>query len=241
MLRESRAVGELYHVYNRGNDRRDIFLDERDRARFLLSLLFLQTFDAPDKLDRLVTKFLNQGALPYSPEEAARAMRTPLVHVVAFALMPNHFHLLLMEQRGGGISKYLQRLLISYTKYFNTKRERDGHVLQGAYRSVHIEDDAQLLHCSAYIHRNPRDLPRWHGKEHLYPWSSYQDYVSGSRWGAFLQPGIVLSQFANQGKRYQRYVEQSGAKDRLMDPVLLIDRDEPIRTQTRVVQGVLLS
>lgn len=226
MLRETRAVGESYHIYNRGNDRRNIFLEERDYVRFLLSLLLLQSTRAPDKLDRLVTLFIRRGVLPFSEEETARMMREPHVHVVAFALMPNHFHLLLVERKDGGISKYMQRLLISYTKYFNTKRERSGHLLQGAYQSVHIEDDAQLLHCSAYIHRNPRDLPQWRAREHLYPWSSYQDYILGNRWSALLQHEIVWSQFSKHGRRYQHYVERSGAKDRVMDPILLIDRDE---------------
>lgn len=224
MRREPRAIGEPYHAYNRGNDRRNIFRDERDYVRFLLSMLLLQSEYAPDKLDRIVHRFLKRGVLPFSVEEITQIVRKSYVHIVAFALMPNHFHLLLIEQCDGGISMYMQRLLNSYTKYFNTKRERDGHLFQGAYQSVHVQDDEQLLYLSTYIHRNPRGLPRWRGNEHIYPWSSYQDYISDNRWGALLQPHIVLAHFSKDGDRYKRYAEQSGAKDHAIDSVLFIDR-----------------
>lgn len=228
MLRAPKTAGEYYHVYNRGNNKQDVFLDEFDSSRFLLSLLLMQSEDTVQKSSRLVSRFLTRGVLPLSEAEVAERTRQPQVHVCAFALMPNHFHLLLCERVDEGISKYMQRLLGSYTKYSNTKRERVGHVFQGPYQFVHVEDDDQLVYLSAYIHRNPRDLPRWRGKEHLYPWSSYQDYVSGNRWGELLQPQIVMGQFSRNGARYKRYVEQSGAKNRVTDPVLLIDRDEAL-------------
>jgi hypothetical protein len=87
-----------------------------------------------------------------------------------------------------------------------------------------VQDDNQLLYLSAYVHRNPRELRVWRDREHLYPWSSFMDYVSGTRWGPLLSPEVVMEHFPRGGVEYRRYVERTRAKDRLMDPVLLIDR-----------------
>lgn len=210
------APFEYYHIYNRGNRKQDIFRGEDDRARFLLSLLLFQRPDPPVQLNRIVRRYVQHRVLDM-PEMARR-----LVELVAFVLMPNHFHCIVREVKTDGISKYMHRVLVSYTKYFNKKYEQVGHVFQGPFRTVHIEDDDQLLYCSAYIHRNPRELEGWRDREHEYRWSSYSDYVGTNRWGALLQPDIVLDQ-TGRGSRYRRFVVKSRAKDRIVDSVLKID------------------
>ncbi|MFH1098720.1 MAG: transposase [Candidatus Uhrbacteria bacterium] len=210
------APGEYYHIYNRGNRKQDIFRSNDDRARFLLPLLLLQQPNPMVQASRTVCRFVQNSILDI-PDMSRR-----LVELVAFVLMPNHFHCIVREVKADGISKYMQRLLISYTKYFNARHEQVGHVFQGPFQAVHIEDDNQLLYCSAYIHRNPRELDGWRDREHEYPWSSYQDYIGANRWGVLLQPNIVLSQ-TGRGDRYRRFVKKSRAKDRITDSVLRID------------------
>lgn len=207
---------ECYHIYNRGNRKQDLFRGEDDRARFLLSLLLFQHPDPPVQLNRIVRRYVQHSMLDI-PEMTRR-----LVELVAFVLMPNHFHCMVREVQPGGISKYMQRFLNSYTKYFNTKYEQVGHVFQGPFQAVHIENDDQLLYCSAYVHRNPRELSGWRDREHEYPWSSFPDYIGANRWGMLLQPDIVLDQ-TGRGDRYRRFVAESRAKDRIMDSVLQID------------------
>jgi putative transposase len=212
------APGEYYHIYNRGNRRQDIVRSDDDRSRFLISLPLFQHPDQPVQLNRIVHRYVQHSMLDI-PDMTRR-----LVELVAFVLMPNHFHCLAREIKPGGVSKYMQRFLNSYTKYFNTKYEQVGHVFQGSFQAVHIEDDDQLLYCSAYIHRNPRELPGWRDREHEYPWSSFPDYVGTNRWGELLKPDIVLDQ-TGRGDRYRRFVEATRAKDQMMDPTLQIDRD----------------
>ncbi len=77
------------------------------------------------------------------------------VEVVAYCLMPNHFHLLVKQVSEGGISKYLRQAINSYAKYFNTKYKRVGSLFQDMFRAVHIETDEQFIHVSRYIHLNP--------------------------------------------------------------------------------------
>jgi hypothetical protein len=135
------------------------------------------------------------------------------VELSAFCLMSNHFHLLVKETEEGGISKYMQRVLNGYTKYFNTKYKSSGHLLQGRYQSVHVTDGRQLLYLSAYIHRNPREIAGWKGKEGTYPWSSLQDYVTANRWGGLLATDIIASQFgATKASNYADFVRTSTAK-----------------------------
>ena len=134
------------------------------------------------------------------------------VELHAFALMTNHVHIALCEKLEGGISTYMQRVLTAYAKYFNTKYSTVGHVFQTPYRAIHVVDNNQLLYLSTYIHRNPRELPGVAGTEHVYPWSSYRDYVTKNRFGELLKTSIVLDQFKSE-LEYHDFVDSSVAKE----------------------------
>jgi hypothetical protein len=108
----------------------------------------------------------------------------------------------------------MQRVLTSYSKYFNTKYHKKGHVFEGPFGAVHIKDNDQLLHLSAYIHKNPKSIVEWENSYEKYPWSSYQDYIGLNRWGNFLSTEIVLKQFKDQNK-YKEFVSSSTAKEDL--------------------------
>lgn len=131
--------------------------------------------------------------------------------------MPNHFHLIVKELEEGGIAKYMQRILTAYTKYFNLRHTKSGHLLQGSYKSVFLEDDRQFMHVSAYIHKNPTELKNWKGNEDKYPWSSYQDYILENRWGKLLSRDLILDHFSEKkgNDSYRNFVETSSAKEDL--------------------------
>jgi putative transposase len=144
--------------------------------------------------------------------------------LINFTLMPNHFHLIIRELKEGGISQYMQRVLNAYTKYYNTKYKISGHLFQGPFQIVYIKNDNQLLYLSAYIHRNPGEIKEWTGKEHIFPYSSYQDCINKNRWGELLKTDIITEQFST-GEKYKSFVETSGAKDspRIINKELLFD------------------
>ncbi len=212
------APGEYYHLFNRGNNKQQIFLDEKDKARFLFLILYFQSPEILYNIGRYVSRFVRHRAFNIDKSMIAEIIKNRSVELVNFALMPNHFHLTIKEGIEGGISQYMQRVLTAYTKYFNTKYNKSGHLFQGPYKIVHVEDDRQLLHLSAYIHRNPREMKEWKQKDHVYTWSSYQDYTVTNRWGPLLLPDIVLDQFANKVE-YLGFVKSSTAK--LLDTELL--------------------
>ena len=103
----------------------------------------------------------------------------------------------------------MQRVLNAYSKYYNTKYEKSGHIFQGPYKIVHVEDDVQLKHLSAYIHRNPREIIQWKHRYESYPWSSYNDIVLSNRWGDLIMPQILLEEGV---KEYEDFVRTSPAK-----------------------------
>lgn len=203
------ALGEHYHVFNRAVNKQVIFHDSSDYSRFLFLILYFQSSLVFKQLGRLVKEFVLSRALDSGDE--AEIIRRRSVELVAFCIMPNHFHLIVKEVDEGGIAAYMQRVLTSYSKYYNTKYEKSGHVFQGPYRAVHISDDRQILHLSAYIHRNPREIAKWFRKEDKYEWSSYRDFIGEDRWGALLVPDIILGQFKSRAK-YDHFVRTSPAK-----------------------------
>ncbi len=207
------AESEYYHLFNRGAHKAPLFKDEKDWLRFLFLILHCQSpIVIPNVRRFAVPTALSQGfMIPPHFEEEIQKKR--IVELVSFCIMPNHFHLLVRELTEGGISAYMQRVLVGYTMYFNTKHQTSGHLFQGRYKSVHVADNDQLLYLSAYIHRNPRELPKWKGLEQAYPYSSLQDLAAVNRWGRLLSGDILTSQFdGSKESNYKDFVNSSSAK-----------------------------
>lgn len=217
MRKQRFAPFEHYHLYNRGNDERLIFNDDRDRVRFLFLILHNQAPKISFRpLSRTVTSFARTGRFSQTKKSIERIVAERSIALINFCLMDNHFHLTVQELRERGISCYMQRVLDAYTKYFNKKYRRQGHLFEGPFKSVHIETNTQLLHLSAYIHKNPADIRGWRGQELEYHWSSGVDYASGNRFSGLLKPDIVLGQFGadifRQKMGYKKFIAESTAK-----------------------------
>lgn len=158
--------GGFYHVFNRGVEKRLIFLEEKDNDRFLAVLHYY-------KYKRNIRYSFRSDMQLKSEEDKGEK----LIDVISYCLMPNHFHLLLQQNVDKGISNFLRLIQNSYTRYFNTKYKRNGHLFQGMFKAVQIESDEQLLHVTRYIHLNPfvSNLVK-DPKE--FRWSSHKEYLS---------------------------------------------------------------
>lgn len=195
------ANQEYYHIYNRGIAKQPVFFNKKDYERFLLALSFYRFANPPLKLSRLLqlAKSIREPLLQKMSNRGEK-----LVEIICFALMPNHFHLLLQQIKEHGISIFLSKSVNSYTRYVNTKLERQGDLFQGVFKALHLETDEQLLHLSRYIHLNP--VVSYLVKESAlsdYPWSSFPDYLRGQP--SFLKLEPVLFQFPSP-KDYQKFV-----------------------------------
>jgi putative transposase len=174
--------GEYYHVYNRGVEKRETFIDQRDYERFL-RLLFLSNG---------TKSYVYRSVQGVPLNEIDRGEQ--LTAIGAYVLMPNHFHLLLKETSGGGISKFMEKLTTGYSMYFNKKNKRVGPLFQGPFKAQHVDRDEYLKYLLAYIHLNPVKLidsgwkengikDRSAAKKYLagYRYSSYPDYLGEKR------------------------------------------------------------
>ncbi|KKW43584.1 MAG: hypothetical protein UY97_C0003G0042 [Parcubacteria group bacterium GW2011_GWB1_57_6] len=213
------APGEHYHLCVRGNNKQDIFRNDTDRTRLLFLITHLQSPESIPNISRAIQEYKVDKMWDTTTDLVSQIIGTRYVALEAFAFMTNHLHLAVCEIEEKGIVRYMQRVLNAYAKYSNTKYGTVGHLFQGPYRAVHIEDNEQLLYLSTYIHRNPRELPRVAGNEHQYEWSSYCDYLGQNRFGKLLDPSLVLDQFDTVND-YRTFVETSIAKDDsyLFDP-----------------------
>lgn len=213
------APGEHYHLCVRGNNKQDIFRNDSDRARLLFLITHLQSTESILNISRAVAEYRSGDMWKTDPELISQIIETRYVALEAFSFMTNHLHLAVCEVEETGIVRYMQRVLNAYAKYSNTKYETVGHLFQGPYRAVHIEDNDQLLYLSTYIHRNPRELLGVAGNEHQYEWSSYRDYLGPNRFGKLLDTSLVLDQFETI-QDYRDFVDSSTAKDEsyLFDP-----------------------
>jgi putative transposase len=205
------APGEYYHIFNRGVNKQIIFQDNFDRVRFLFLILYFQSPVVLSNMGRPVKYFVKHRVFNIEKEKVHKIAKDRFVELTSFCLMPNHFHSIVKEVEEKGIARYMQRVLNSYTKYYNTKYNKSGHLFQGPYKAVHIKNNKQLLHLSAYIHRNPRELKEWFNKENIYPWSSYQDFVNKNRFEELLVPDIINGQFENKSE-YDKFVKTSPTK-----------------------------
>lgn len=180
-------VGQIYHIYNRGTDKRIIFNSVYDYKRFMLLLYLCNSINPLD-----IRKLLDKG-LSFV-ELFAIDRKDTLVDIGAFSLMPNHFHTLLHEKTESGISRFMKKLLTAYSMYFNTKNERKGSLFEGPFKAKHIDNEPYLNWIFSYIHLNPIKLiePNWKEKGisdplaaknfvQNYKYSSYHDYFIGNR------------------------------------------------------------
>ncbi|MCG2724976.1 MAG: transposase [Elusimicrobia bacterium] len=201
MKRVKPVIGQFYHVFNRGVDKRIVFSEEIDYIRFIHDLYeFNDTKPAPNLTYYINYKRYKEVGLPYIHKEARKC----LVEIIAFCLMPNHFHLMLRSKIDGGITEFMRKIGSGYTNYFNQKYRRTGSLFQGKYKIVHINQEAHFLHLPFYIHSNPLNLilPEWKDKNiknyrhafkflKKYRWSSLLDYIGIKNFPSLIQKNFL--------------------------------------------------
>ena len=181
---------EYYHIFNRGNSKKEIFLDEDDYSRFI-KLLYLCN---SKKNINFRTDIVERNISAWDFEKG-----DSLVSIGAWVLMPNHFHLYITGSRSlasgetieveKAIVIFLQKLSTAYAKYFNAKYKHTGSLFEGKYKAIHVENDIQAKYLFSYIHLNPIKLIQSNWKENgidnienalefldSYKWSSFHFY-----------------------------------------------------------------
>ena len=203
----------IYHVYNRGVEKRTIFLDTQDYYRGIHSLFEFNDSNPTTNMQRR-----NPQMCEVEPRTVLKPPRKLLVEILAFCCMPNHFHLLVRQKQEGGIIRFMQKLGTGYTMYFNKKYDRVGPLLQGSFKAVSVEKDAHFFYLPFYIHANPLELfePTWkqEGIRSIpravqflenYRWSSHPDYLGKKNFPSVTQREPLLKLLGSwDEKRYTK-------------------------------------
>lgn len=202
-------MATLYHVLNRGVEKRDIVRDELDRTRFVHDLYIFNNENDVDPNHRFAS--------------SAKGSRTRdiLVHIHAWCLMRNHYHLLVspLHDDQKNLSLFMKKLNMGYAKYFNEKYERSGYLWQGKYRKILIKRDSHFLHIPYYIHLNPLDyiFPKWRSGaiqktervlKYLceYRWSSFLDYYGERNFPSIITTHLLEDILSSRNKQ-KRMIE----------------------------------
>ncbi len=202
-----------YHIYNRGVEKRLIFLDNQDYSVYLKYLKdYLSPRDTPTLLNKL-------SYLPDDYKAREKILRTiklnnfaKNIKLLAYCLMPNHFHLLIYQSDAYDIDMFINSINTRYVMYFNKRYKRVGPLFQGAYKAVSIESDEQLLLLSAYIHTNPvksKHKTDYYLKHILRQPTSLQYYINGIN-APWINTSIISSFFGKSNKKiYQKQLSYS--------------------------------
>ncbi|MFH1244830.1 MAG: transposase [bacterium] len=193
-----------YHIYNRGVEKRTIFLDEKDYKVFLSYLQFYLT----DPLRGETPKFFPSQQLNNHTQQ---------IKLLAYCLMPNHFHFFVKQNDRQAINHFMRSLATRYSMYFNKRHKRVGSLFQGPYKAIIIESEIQYLYLSKYIHRNPLELIGNDPTKLVeYSYSSYRNYLGfiNQDW---VQPTEIKEYFSKENHHtpYQAFVEDNQIADEI--------------------------
>lgn len=231
----SRSIPEtdsIYHIYNRGVEKREIFTNDSEHSYFIHLLYTLNNGSRSFNTKRIFQKTsIDRGRTSINIAEDR------LVEIFAFVLMPNHFHLLLQQKVDGGVSKFMQKLGTGYTMMFNAAHKRSGVLFQGKYKHVQIDTDHQLLYVPHYIHLNPLPLIQEKNispQEKLtfletYKWSSCPDHIGKKSFPSVTNRDTILELFGGVPK-YRKDLLQTLSENYVgkyndVEETVLIDRD----------------
>ncbi len=201
------AADSMYHIYNRGVEKRKIFLDDQDYTVFLRILK--DALSPQQDLKKTVATDYLQGPTLQGWHRKPKNFSTT-IELLAFVLMSNHFHLLIKQSTDDSIKEFMQSIAIRYSIYFNKKYKRVGPLFQSKYKAVLVNEEPYLHHLTRYIHLNPSEYTN----NIIDAYSSYAYYL-GKKHTEWIKPEFILSFFQagtipilNKVNSYQDFVEK---------------------------------
>jgi putative transposase len=199
------ANNQYYHIFNRGVDKRDVFVEERDYQRFYLSLTLMN-----DEKNGLMIGWRNykESHSNASVDEFLRlslSERKKLVEIVSFCLNPNHYHFILEQILDRGIEKFMHRIATGYTRYFNDKYHRSGSLFQGVFKAYQMKSNSQLLRMLVYVGCNSEIHGLCSAVD--YKWCSFSEYFMKKN-KQLCNTKIISSHFRND-RDYQGYAKEN--------------------------------
>lgn len=203
-----------YHIYNRGVEKRVIFLDQQDYAVFLN---YFKEYLLPKNAEDLRKQLSDQNTSFKEKDKILKLLRlnnfAGEIILLAYCLMPNHFHFFVKQRDSLSIDKFMNSLCTRYTMYFNKKYKRVGALYQGVYKAVAIDHENQFIYLSKYIHKqaiiHQLNSQGQALQDYKHP-SSYPEYL-GNRKTEWIHPEEILSYFSKNNPKlsYKSFVEEN--------------------------------
>ncbi len=207
---------EIYHVFNRATGSDIIFNNKYDYKHFLQLIEYYQYDNTPYRFSFLKRLKKEEKKALINRLIKEKKLR---VSIIAYCLMPNHFHLLLKQKKENGIIKFMQQLQNSHASFFNKKNQRKGSLFGNRFKTVRVESNPQLLHVSRYIHLNPYSsyIVRDYKTLLSYPYSSLPEYLD-QRPSSLCEKNIVLKQFSKTNN-YKKFILNNADYQRSLEKI----------------------
>lgn len=212
MRLENFKAHEHYHLSDSGTTNEKIFKDDQDKARFIFLITHFQSPTRIYNVSWYTNSFIKKRSFNLQGSRVKTILKERSIRLIAFALTANHFDLLIQNLEDSIASVYMHRILTAYSKYFNAKYHKKGHVFHGPFQALHIKG-TELLDFSTHIHQKPNLVePNIDYKN--YPWSSYQDYAILNRWGDLIFRESILKRLPSPLK-YKDFIAEKIVKTHL--------------------------
>lgn len=187
--------GEVYHVFNRSVAKQTIFNNYYDYDRILELINYYRFKNLP--LRYSFYKRLEKD-IKKTYEKKYFFDNQPMVSILAFCIMPNHFHFLIQPLTDNAVSDFMRNIQNGYSKYYNLKYKRNGSLFQSMFKAVHIETEEQLIHVCRYIHINPTTSYVIAEKDlEGYRWSSLRFYLTDIDRFSLVEKNTVMEYFSS--------------------------------------------
>ena len=196
---------EYYRVTGSGTGAGKIFIDDADRARFIFLITHFQSPIQICNVSWYTSRLFKKGSFMANSDKVNLIAERRNIVLIAFIVLEDRFDLIVKNLEDQILSVYMHRVLTAYSKYFNDKYQKKGHVFAGPFKADRIKNN-ELTTVSANIHKQPLK----------YPWSSYQDYLNKNRWGSLLATDQILKHFKNS-LTYKAFVEKQNKKTSSVD------------------------
>lgn len=196
------VTDQVYHIFNKSQGNIPVFQSTRSGQAMLDAIWYYQYQKVPMKL----SYFRAQSKKDREMISTGLLTTPHYINLLAYCLMPNHYHLLIKQTADNGISKYMGNVQNSITRYLNIKHKQKGHIFIGQFKAIRIESDEQLLHVSRYIHLNPYTgyIVQTIEETKKYRWSSCNEYTTNAT--GFCDHELVLSHFKSKNG-YEKFIE----------------------------------
>lgn len=196
---------EIYHVFNKTIDHRSLFIDKKISKLFLDIVRYYRSTKANIRYSYF--RKLSSAFRDFKEREI-NCRKYFKIEILAYCIMPNHFHLLLKQTIDKGIIRFMADILNSLTRFYNLRTDRKGPIFLTQFKSKRIVSREQLLHVSRYIHLNPYSSGLVNSISELmnYRCSSFIEYINKKNKNNLCETDVILSNFFLRKEKYRKFV-----------------------------------